>query len=90
MYLGPTAISGGTARTPLNLRTGNGNTSIATLTSAPTATPGTTLYGVVGSSTNVTQKIPQLIIVDPGKILLFTLQGSTSDVVNVTLGWYEL
>lgn len=90
VYLGPTGVSGGTTKTPLNLRTGSGSVSIATLKSAPTATPGSTIYGTVGSSTNVTQRLQQMIVVDPGKTLLFTIQGATSDVVNLELGWNEI
>lgn len=88
-YVGSTSISGGTAKTPLNLRTGSATTSAATLKSAPTATPGT-LYELLSAAALNTQKISQLIVIDPGQTLLITLQGANSDSVQCALGWYEL
>lgn len=89
VYLNPTAVSGGTARTPINLRTGSSTASIATLTSAPTATPGAAI-DLLSSAALSTQYTKQLIIVDPGFSLLITLQGANSDSVRAALGWYEL
>lgn len=90
VYLGPTGVSGGTDKVPLNLRTGSATASVATFKSAPTATPGSTVYGIQGAAAFSTRKLDQLIVVDPGKTLLITLQGANSDIVNCALGWYEL
>lgn len=88
-YLNPTGITGGTTKTPINLRTNSRNTSVASLKQAPTGT-------VTGSlvSSLYTFSTPDsdsgLMIIDPGTSLLITVLVSTTTTFNFDFRWAEI
>lgn len=90
VYLGPTISVAGTTQTPRNLRPAWPSTSIATLQSTPTATSNGTLIEGLSALALTSVQSNNLIILDPGKSILVTLQTSVTASVIVELDWYEL
>lgn len=88
-YLNPTGVSGGAAQTPLNLKSGSKNTSIATLKSGPTVTGNGSICSAVFSF-STSDEDSSLIVVDPGSSLLVTVQVSSDTNFTMDLSWYEL
>lgn len=90
-YLGPTFAAAGTAQTAINLRQASTNTSIATLTSGPTVSVNGKLIGIQSSNPLVPDRRNDMVIIDPGKTLLVTVQTSSNTTyIASELGWYEL
>lgn len=91
VYLNPTGVSGGTPVTPLNVRPAYPTVSVATVTSAPTATAGSSLLDTLCVAPLSSNSDHDLIVVDPGQSVLITLQASaTSTPMNAIIGWYEI
>ena len=90
-YINPTITTAGTAKTPLNLRTGSPNTSIAALSTGPTIAAKGSLVDSINALTFVQAQSDLLVILDPGKTMLVTVQTS-SDTTDIQFGlsWYEL
>jgi len=75
----------------VNQRPASTNTSVATLTTAPTVSANGTLIGSVASTAFVPNAANSLFILDPGQTLLVTLiAGSNATNVSAELSWYEL
>lgn len=91
LYLNPTFSAAGTAETPINLRPASPNTSIATLSVAPTVSANGTFIEILSSTPMVEDSASKLIVLDPGQTLLITAQvSSDSTFVATELAWYEL
>lgn len=92
IYAGPTVSAAGTAKTPANLRLASPNTPVAVITQQPTVSPNGTLIDTIGSSNLVeTISTSPLIVIDPGKQILVTVQASLAAAnVSMELGWFEL
>lgn len=88
-YIANTAVSGGTAETPINLRPASPTTSLATVLLKPTATKGT-LVGTFVVGWQCPQETRQLLILDPGQNLLLTAQPSASSVGVAAFSWQEI
>jgi hypothetical protein len=89
VYLNPTFTSG-TSKTPINMRTGSGTVSIASLKSAPVVSVKGTLVEVLAGAQFTSVSSNGLIVLDPGKSLLVTVQMTSNGNVDLELGWYEL
>lgn len=88
-YITNTAVSAGTAETPINLRPAYPTVSLATVILKPTATKGT-LVGTFVVNTQSPQETEQLLILDPGQNLLLTAQPSASTVGVAAFSWQEI
>lgn len=92
VYANPIGVSGGTAKTPNNSRIASSNTSQATLLYTPTvATSNGTLLYYIPSNELEQNPRTEILIVDPGNSLLFTVQGdgtSTSSLMDIL--WHEI
>ncbi len=89
-YIGPTTVSSGSSQTPVNMRPASPNLSIATLKSATTAGGNGTLVETLSGGEFKTVESRDLIILDPGKSMLITLQSADAAVITAQIGWYEL
>ena len=89
VYKGATGASGGSPVTPSNLRFASANTSIATVTSSPTATP-TTLMQTIVIGFNAQSVVNPLFIVDPGQSIIITGQAASTAVAICQIIHYEL
>lgn len=88
-YVSPTATPG-SPLTPLNARPLSLNTSIAALSSGPTASANGSLIGAVATSAFVSNSDNNLLIIDPGQSLLITCQATANSTLVSEIGWYEI
>jgi len=89
VYVAPTATAG-TPTTPQNLRPASGNASVATASTAPTASANGTLVEVLASTADLASISNMPIVLDPGQSMLVTIQVSASSSISAQLSWYEL
>jgi hypothetical protein len=89
-YLSPTGASGGTAQVPINLRPASSNTSKSVVTLSPTVSTNGTFLAALASSAFNPDISSLLIIIDPGQVMLVTVQNSATSSVAAELSWYEL
>lgn len=90
VYLNPTVTGAGTPVVPLNLRPASSNVAVAALASGPTVSANGSLVEALAAGALASNSSNDLIILDPGKSLLITLQSPTSAVIDAELSWYEL
>lgn len=92
IYNDPTITSLGSLATPLNLRTGSTNESVAVCALTPTIAANGTLVTTAGSEVLISVLSNLLIILDPGHSQLITAQTSADGPVDVFFAssWYEL
>ncbi len=90
VYLSPTITSNGTPVVPVNLRPANSSVSIAGLYSSPTISANGTLIETLSAAALTSISSEQLIVLDPGKSLLITLQTTNSAVAVAQLSWAEI
>ncbi len=85
-----TSAGNGTAVTPVNLRPASPTTSIAGLSTVPTVSANGTLLFALAAIPGSADAIAPLVILDPGKSLLVTIQATATSTVGVpNLGWFE-
>lgn len=90
-YIAPTVTTVGTPATPVNARPANTNTSVMTVTSAPTVSANGTLIETLATTAFITGLSQMMQILDPGQVMLITLQTSASSAATSTqLNWWEL
>lgn len=91
IYLNPTVTGAGTAKTPVNLRTGSATTSAGVLTASPSVSSNGTLIGVLNASPGLADMTNILSIIDPGNSILITVTtSSTTTTVASEIVWYSL
>lgn len=90
IYIGASGVSSGSVINPINLRLASATTSIATVLKSPTVvTKGTLVQTiVVGSDKQI--KSDTMFVLDPGKNMLITAQGSAATGSIADLIWFEL
>lgn len=90
-YLNPTVTGAGTAKTPINLRTGSATTSVATIATLPSVSANGTLYQMLASQPFSPDLSSVLAIIDPGKSLLITAQATATATTAIQeISWWEL
>src|SRR5271166_6102361 len=78
-YVNPTLLTIGTQITPINMRTGNGNTSNALCYASPTVSSNGTLLNAGASPSNyIGTSPPKIIILDPGQSFMAYTSGGSS------------
>lgn len=88
---GVTSVGFGTSVTPVNLRPASPTTSIAALSTVPTVSANGTLLFALAAIPGSADAIAPMLVLDPGKTLLITIQTTATSTVSVpSLGWYEL
>jgi hypothetical protein len=89
LYINPTAVTGGTNITPVNLRPSYGNNSkMIALKSPTTSSFGTFVALYTPNTAEVDSNI--LIVLDPGDSILITQEVGSASNVAAELVWYEL
>lgn len=88
-YVSPTISSAGSVLTVLNARPLSSNTTVAVLTSGPTASANGSLIGSIATSAFIPSSDTNLLIIDPGQSLLITCQATASSTVVSEIGWFD-
>jgi len=90
LYVNPTGVTGGAAKTPLNLRVNASSPpSQALAYSLPTVSTNGTILGAWNGS-NVDAILNEVLILDPGNSLLVTVTAQAiSDQVDAQFDWSE-
>jgi hypothetical protein len=90
-YINPTVSSPGTPATPTNERPANTNISIATVATAPSVSANGTLIDTIVTGALTSNLSDLMTILDPGQVLLITIQASASSTAtNTIINWYEI
>jgi len=91
VYANPTITAVGAPVIPINMRLAYANSSIATITSGPTASANGTLIDAV-SALALTEGFSNILkIIDPGNSILITATASAAaTILNVICQWYEI
>lgn len=89
-YIAPIVSVAGNAQTAINMRPANGNLATGVLQLSPTVSANGSLILVEASNAFDPKFSQNLVILDPGQVMLVTFQCSASDTVLFELGWYEL
>ena len=91
VYLNPTVSAVGTAETPVQLRPGSSNASVAALHLSPTISANGTLIDISSASLGLDGKVDTMSVLDPGQALLITVQpSSVGTAVGVSIPWWEI
>lgn len=86
-----TSVGVGTVQTAVNTRPASGVSSIASLSTRPTASANGTLVQASACIPGISDGVQMMNILDPSKSLLITVQVSAnSTVVCPSIGWFEL
>lgn len=91
VYANPTGVTGGTAKTPPNVRFGSGNASTASVLLSPNTSTNGTLISLMIANEDTIPPENSMLIIDPGQSMLITVASDgTSTNALAEIMWYEL